>query len=185
MAKGRRTSEFKKRLSKPRPDADNTRMPRIFLWAKPFFGFLALNAVIAALGSLSTLPLPEWYTTMTPAPWSPPDWLFGPAWSVLYTLMAVAAANLWLKRHTRAGSNALVLYAMQLFANAIWTPLFFGKGWVGLALSDLGLLLVILAACLYHAFKADKWAGALLTPYFLWICYAGTLNAYVYVHLTR
>lgn len=155
-------------------------MPPILLWARPFFGFLLLNVAIGALGSLAVMPLPAWYTTMTPAPWAPPNWVFGPAWSALYVMMALAAARLWVKRQTRAGSNALIFYAIQLFANAIWSPLFFGKGWIGLAFADLLALLVALAACLWHAYKADGWAGALLTPYFLWVCYAGTLNAYVW-----
>ena len=112
-------------------------------------GFLAATFAVGA-GGLAFAPElggGTWYERLPKAPWNPPGWAFGPAWTALYTLMAVAAWLVWRARGSlRAASFPLSLYALQLVLNGLWTLLFFGQQMVVAALVDLVALLVAIAA---------------------------------------
>ena len=151
-------------------------------------GFLALSFVVAAGGSLATIANVEgWYAEAEKAPWSPPNWVFGPVWTVLYALMAVAAWLVWREGSERRAAGgavrrALAIYAGQLALNAIWTPIFFALYptiggaalWAALAVIialDVAVPLTILA------FRPiSRLAALLLVPYWLWVLFATTLN---------
>ena len=88
--------------------------------------FLAASALVAGLGGLATANnVNGWYATADKAPWSPPNWVFGPVWTLLYTAMAVAAWLVW-RRRAEGTRPALTAYAVQLVLNLLWTPVFFG-----------------------------------------------------------
>ena len=139
---------------------------------------LAISFGVAALGSIATAGnVDGWYATAEKAPWNPPNWLFGPAWTLLYTLMSVAAWLTW----RRGGS--LKLYVVQLVLNAIWTPVFFGLYpvigapalWIALVIIialDVAVLLTMLSF-----WRSSKLAAWLLVPYWAWVLFATTLNA--------
>jgi len=139
---------------------------------------LAISFGVAALGSIATAGnVDGWYATAEKAPWNPPNWLFGPAWTLLYTLMSVAAWLTW----RRGGS--LKLYVVQLALNAIWTPVFFGLYpvigapalWIALVIIlalDVAVLLTMLSF-----WRSSKLAAWLLVPYWAWVLFATTLNA--------
>lgn len=144
-------------------------------------GSLALVFIVAAVGGLATAGgLRDWYDGLDKAPWNPPDWVFGPAWTVLYVLMAVAA---WLVAREgldeRAVQVALGLYLAQLALNLAWSWLFFGARAPGWALVDIALLCVLVAATVAAFWRVDTTAAWLLVPYLAWIVFATSLNVWI------
>jgi translocator protein len=137
-------------------------------------GWLAVVFAAAAMGSFF---LPgEWYARLQKPTWNPPNWIFGPVWSALYTIMAVAAWLVW-KRGGFAGQReALLLFFIQLLFNTLWSPLFFGLKQPGLAFADLLLLWLALLATVTAFWKARRLAGVMLLPYLAWVTFAGALN---------
>lgn len=134
--------------------------------------FLVLVALAASVGA-AFQPGP-WYEALRKPPLTPPDAVFAPVWSALYLAMAVAA---WLVWRERGPDRALVLWAVQLAANALWSLLFFGLHVPGLALLEIALLLGLLAATTRAFFRIRPLAGALLLPYLAWVAFASYLNA--------
>ena len=118
----------------------------------------------------------EWYASLQKPSWTPPNWLFGPVWTALYTMMGVAAWLVWRRGGFERQRIALRLFLLQLFFNALWSPLFFGMHKPGLAFADLLLLWLALAATAAAFWKARPVAGALLLPYLAWVSFAGALN---------
>lgn len=118
----------------------------------------------------------DWYAQLQKPPWNPPGWIFGPVWTALYILMAVAAWLVWKRGGFKAQRAALSLFLLQLLFNALWSPLFFGLHNPGLALVDLLLLWGTLLATLVAFGKVSPTAGALLVPYLAWVTFAGALN---------
>jgi translocator protein len=100
--------------------------------------FFVLCFAVAGLGSLATTPnIPIWYANLNKPAWNPPNWLFGPVWTLLYTMMAVAAWFVW----KRVGwGTAVICFAVQLALNLAWSFIFFGAHQTGLALLEIILL---------------------------------------------
>lgn len=139
---------------------------------------LAISYAIAGLGGLaSTSGVDGWYADAAKPPWTPPNWLFGPVWTVLYGAMAVAAWLVWRRSDWAKARPAIRLYIVQLALNAVWTPVFFGAEqlWPGLAI--ILALDVVLAATVVAFWRRRRLAGILLLPYLAWCLYASTLNA--------
>jgi benzodiazapine receptor len=137
-------------------------------------GWLALSFSAAALGGLF---LPgEWYARLQKPSWNPPNWIFGPVWTTLYVMMAVAAWLVWKRGGFVAQRLPLTLFLGQLLFNAAWSPLFFGLKNPGLALLDIGLLWLALLATILAFWKARRIAGILLVPYLAWVTFASVLN---------
>jgi translocator protein len=144
---------------------------------------LGLVTVVAAVGGVvGARSVGDWYDGLDRAPWNPPSWVFGPAWTVLYVLMAVAA---WLVAREGLGDSAvqaaLVLYAVQLALNLGWTLVFFGLRRPGFALVVIVALLVAVAATAVAFHGISPTAAWLLAPYLVWVAFAATLNAWVAV----
>lgn len=131
----------------------------------------------AAVGGAVTYPrIESWYAALTKPPWTPPGWLFGPVWSVLYGSMALSAWLVWRRQGFAAAGLPLLLFAVQLFLNLMWSVLFFGLKSPGLALLDIVLLLVAIAATLVSFWRRSAAAGGLLVPYLAWVGFATALN---------
>lgn len=137
-------------------------------------GWFAL--CFSATGTAVFISTGDWYATLQKPSWNPPAWLFGPVWTLLYAMMAVAAWFVWRRGGWAAQRLALALFVAQLMLNALWTPLFFGLHRPGLALADLGLLWVVLVATVLAFWRGRKLAGALLLPYLAWSSFAAVLN---------
>lgn len=142
---------------------------------------LVLVLAVAAIGGAATTGgLGDWYDGLDKAPWNPPGWVFGPAWTVLYVLMAVAA---WLVAREgldeQAVRTALGLYLAQLALNLAWSWLFFGARTPGWALVDILALCILAAATIVAFWRVDTTAAFLLVPYLAWILYATSLNAWI------
>ena len=146
--------------------------------------FIAVSFAVAAVGSIATFRnVDGWYADAEKVSWNPPNWLFGPVWSLLYPLMAVAAWLVWRRFDAPGRRPALIAYVVQLALNAIWTPVFFGLYpsigapalWVGLAVI-LALDVAVLVTML-RFWPVRRLAAVLLIPYWAWVLFATTLNA--------
>ena len=131
----------------------------------------------AALGSYFTVPaLPAWYPTIAKPPWTPPEWVFGPVWTLLYTMMGAAAWVVWAKKGFAGARGALGLFLAQLALNALWSVIFFGWRMPGAAFAEIILLCCAVAATARAFFRHSAPAGWLLVPYALWLLFAAALN---------
>lgn len=140
-------------------------IPGLIIFTLTFgVSFLSAQASFAGLES--------WYSTLRKPTWTPPNWLFGPAWTVLYALMATAATLVW----TSGRRRALILYAIQLALNGAWSVLFFGLRRPDWALADIVLLDIMVLVTLIVFYRIRPLAGLLLIPYLAWILYATALN---------
>ena len=119
----------------------------------------------------------EWYAQLRKPSWNPPSWLFGPVWTALYTMMAISAWLVWRRGGFAANARSLGLFAVQLVFNALWSWLFFGLKNPALALIDIVLLWVAIAATLAAFYRVHRVAGWLLVPYLAWVSFATVLNA--------
>jgi len=148
------------------------------LWLKA----IICAVVIVTLGSLSGLltvgSIGDWYPALSKPPGNPPNWIFGPVWTLLYTLMGISVARIW---HAREGGSvrraALICFLVQMLLNLAWTPIFFGAHQIGIALLVIIALLLMIGATIFNFRRIDPAAAALLGPYLLWVSYATYLNA--------
>lgn len=131
----------------------------------------------AALGSVATAPsIPSWYATLVKPSWNPPNWLFGPVWTVLYIFMSVAAWLVWRQGGLRQARGPLALFAVQLVLNAAWSWLFFGFHMPGVAFLEILVLLAAIGATTVAFWPRSKAAGILMLPYLSWVAFASVLN---------
>ena len=137
-------------------------------------GWLAL-AFAAASGGGFFRP-GEWFIALSKPSWNPPGWIFGPVWTALYAIMAIAAWLVWRRGGFAGQRGALSLFLIQLFFNALWSPLFFGLHQPALAFADIVLLWLALLGTVIAFWKVRPLAGALLLPYLAWVTFAGALN---------
>jgi len=143
-----------------------------------YAGCLLLCFAAAAVGAVASAGAPEFYQHLTRPPWAPPPWLFGPVWSLLYTMIGVAAgliANLPAERRPRVW-RALGLFAIQLAANALWSWLFFAWHQGLLACGEIVVLWILIAATLRSFWGLRLMAGLILIPYLAWVTFAALLS---------
>ncbi len=154
-----------------------TWQPTVLRQVAWLIGFIAICFASAGLGAAATsTSVSGWYLTLAKPSWNPPAWLFGPVWSALYLMMAVAAWIVWRGHGWRAAQSALILFGIQLALNVLWSFLFFGMQRPGLAFAEiLALWLAIVATCLVFQGKSVT-AALLLTPYLAWTSFAVLLN---------
>ena len=139
--------------------------------------FAAIVFAVAGFGALLTTPsIPGWYSNLKRPSFTPPNWVFGPVWTVLYLAMAVAAWLVWRQGGLAAERSAMVLFAVQLALNAAWTPVFFGAHKIGAAFAVIALMWAAILATLVAFWRVTPLAGVLLVPYQLWVTFAAVLN---------
>lgn len=147
-----------------------------------------LPFAVAAGGSALTVPeIPGWYASLPKSPLNPPAWVFGPVWTTLFALMAVAGALAYRKATSAPATGAfpravrlpLGIHAVQLVLNLGWSYFFFRLHNPGAALADLALLWVAILATLLLFWRLLPLAGALLVPYLAWVSFAAFLNGAV------
>lgn len=133
---------------------------------------------VGIVGSLFTAPaIPNWYSTLSKPFFSPPSWVFGPAWTILYILIGISLFLVWTKKaDSDIKRNALYIFFAQLFLNAIWSPIFFGLQSPFTALIIIALLWVTIIININVFYKVSKTAALLLIPYLLWVSFATVLN---------
>lgn len=144
---------------------------------KSTFGLLLWVLLCFAAAWPGALFMPgEWYAGLNKPSWNPPGWLFGPVWTTLYAMMAVAAWRVWRVSGFAARRRPLSLFLVQLALNALWTPLFFGLQRPGLAFVEILLLWLAIAWTIAAFRKVDRLAAGLLWPYLAWVSFAAVLN---------
>ena len=140
-----------------------------------------LAVAVAAVASFAGQFRPgEWYEQLVKASWTPPSWVFGPVWTVLYAAIAVAGWLAW--RTAGAGSAAFAVWVAQLALNGTWSWLFFGLHRLDLAMADIGLLLALIVLFAVLVRPHSRAAAWLFVPYALWVAYASSLNLYAWLH---
>ena len=139
---------------------------------------IALALAVGAIGGFATASnIPGWYAGVHKPPFNPPNAIFGPVWTTLYILMALAAWRVWrVDTNARARRTALGLYAVQLALNLAWSLIFFGLHRPGWAFGDIAVLFAAIIATALAFARVDRLAGAMLIPYAAWVAFASVLN---------
>lgn len=144
--------------------------------------FITAAFVLVSLGGgslIGTFVQPgDWYAALNKPWFNPPNWVFGPVWSVLYILIGWAGSRVWIQ--DRRGA-ALRLWGLQMFFNFLWTPVFFGAQQIGLALVVLAILLGLIGAFIVKTWRVDRVSASLFLPYGIWVFFAGALNASLFI----
>ena len=138
--------------------------------------WILLCGVAGAVGGIASANAPEFYATLDKPAWAPPPGVFGPVWTVLYLLMAVAAWLVWRERGWTRARGALGLFVVQLALNTAWSWLFFAWHRGGLAFADIVVLLGLIVATLFAFARVRRAAAWLLLPYLAWVSFATALN---------
>ena len=120
----------------------------------------------------------EWYAQLVKPAFTPPGWIFGPVWAVLYVLVAVAGWRVW--QRDRSGWP-MKLWWTQLVLNFLWSPVFFSAHQIGIALIVILLLLGAILAFMFTSWARDRVAPWLFAPYAAWVAFASVLNASIFV----
>ncbi len=139
-------------------------------------GWLALAYLASAVGGLAAVDAAAFYGALQQPGWGPPAWLFGPVWTVLYTMMGVAAWLVWRAGGFRGNPLAFSVFFLQLALNALWSWLFFTWRQGSLAFAEIAALWVCILVTLLLFWRVRPIAGALLVPYLAWVSFAAALN---------
>jgi translocator protein len=145
----------------------------------PWLGLVVLVAICFAAagigGAVTTPKIDNWYATLVKPDWNPPNWIFGPVWSVLYLGMAIAAWLVWRHGGVAGAVGSLMLFGAQLVLNLAWSCLFFGLQNPGAAFVDIVLLWAAIAATMAAFWSRSTLAGLLFVPYLAWVSFAAVL----------
>ena len=139
-------------------------------------GWLFVCLVAGAVGALASVRAATFYEQLSRPAWAPPPSVFGPVWTALYILMAIAAWLVWRQRGFSGARTALTLFIVQLAANALWTWLFFGWRQGALAFCEILLLWILILATLMSFSRVSRTAAILLVPYLAWVTFASALT---------
>lgn len=140
--------------------------------------WIALCFLVAGVGGRwTTIEIPGWYRSLNRPAIAPPNWVFGPVWTILYALMAVAAWLVWQTAPSPQRSWALGLFLFQLALNLAWSWIFFRRHAIGAALTEVVLLWVMIGATMLIFSRVAPAAAWLMAPYWVWVTFASILNA--------
>lgn len=141
-------------------------------------GLIAFLLMVLAAALAGAMAVPDaWFAALQKPGFNPPNWVFGPAWTVLYAMMAVAA---WRVYRIAGFCMAIGLWLAQLIVNALWSPFFFGLHRIDLALVDIVILDLLVLATTVRFLRHDRVAAWLMLPYLAWIAFATLLNAAIW-----
>lgn len=149
-------------------------------------GFLLLVSVVAVVGGWATgQGVRDWYPSLNKPSWTPPAWLFGPVWTLLYLAIAVSGWMVWREADARglgwSGVRwGIILFALQLVLNAGWSWIFFAWRLPGWAFVEIVLLWCAILGTAVLFFRVSTTAGLLLVPYLMWVGFAAVLNGAIW-----
>jgi translocator protein len=159
-------------------------MPRTAKWKNNTIGLVVALLLPLSLGGIGAVASNRstWYQTLRKPSFNPPNWIFGPVWTLLYLLMGLSSWLVWRERRNNRPSvqGALGWYGVQLLFNGLWSIIFFGMRRVRLALADIVALWSTLLITIIQFFRIRKSAAWLLLPYFLWVTFATLLNTAIW-----
>ena len=142
------------------------------------FVFLIINFGALAIGSwlMNDGPQTTWYQNLNQAPWTPPGWVFGVAWTSIMICFSIYMAYLY---NLLPSAKLIILFGIQFVLNVIWNYLFFNQHLIAIGLICIVSLTVIVAIFLFIYYRELKTKTLLILPYFMWLCIATSLNAYI------
>lgn len=145
---------------------------------KPFIIFLTINFGALGLGVLlmGTGPTSDWYTSMNQAPWTPPNWVFGAAWTFIMLCFSIYMSFLYIKSPSK---KVIILFIIQFILNVSWNFIFFNQHLIAIGLATILLLTFIVTLIMITYLKMMKAKTVLILPYFIWLCIASSLNFYI------
>lgn len=141
-----------------------------------FLGWLALVLLAGGLGAMASVEAASFYAQLNRPGWAPPAGVFGPVWSLLYVLMAVAAWLVWREPSRPSRTPALGVFVLQLAVNALWSWLFFAWHRGAWAFADVLLLVALIAVAIVLFRRVRPLAAWLLLPYLAWVAFASALT---------
>ncbi|WP_136483006.1 TspO/MBR family protein [Cognatitamlana onchidii] len=143
--------------------------------------FLIINFGALAIGNwlMANGPQTNWYLSLNKAPWTPPGWVFGVAWTSIMICFSIYMANLY---HIQFSQKVIILFVVQFILNVVWNFLFFNQHLIGV-----GLISILVLTAIVTTFLIDYWnilslKSLWIMPYFVWLCIATSLNMYIWVH---
>lgn len=143
---------------------------------------IAAPLLAGGVGAVVTTPaISTWYATLNKPWFTPPDWLFGPVWTLLYILMGLALFLVWRSPKSRTRDIGIALFAVQLAVNVFWSFAFFGLENTLYGVLTIIPLWVLIAATIFQFYKVSKGAAFLMVPYILWVSIATALNTAAYL----
>jgi len=143
---------------------------------------IAVPLLAGGVGAVVTTPaISTWYVTLNKPWFTPPGWLFGPVWTLLYILMGLALFLVWRSPKSRTRDIGIALFAVQLAVNVFWSFAFFGLENTLYGVLTIIPLWVLIAATIFQFYKVSKGAAFLMVPYILWVSIATALNTSVYL----
>lgn len=144
---------------------------------------VATCEAVGLLGTPFTMSaIPTWYAGLNKPFFAPPNWIFGPVWTLLYLLMGVSFALIWTQGlNKKKQRTAATFFAAQLAANFLWTPLFFGLRSPELGMVMLAIMWVLIVLTIRSLYPLSRLAAYLLIPYLVWVTFAGALNGSILV----
>ena len=140
----------------------------------------ALISIGSGIGSLTKTDINTWYTILNRSPLTPPNYVFHIAWTILYTIIAIAGFLIWQASSIPRLRFIKSLYIVHLILNWSWTPLFFHYQLTGYSLICLGIMNITVAMIIYFSYARIRLVSLLMTPYLGWILFAGYLNFYIW-----
>lgn len=150
-------------------------------WVSLFI-FIALCLSVEIFASYWTnQTVSTWYPKLNKPFWTPPGWVFGPVWTIIYILIAISGWLIYRADHSRKRSIALIFYASQLILNLMWSFFFFFLKSPLLGLIDILLLFLLIILTIIKAWPVRSLASILLIPYLIWVIYAATLNVGIWL----
>lgn len=140
--------------------------------------FLVINFGALAIGSwlMNDGPQTAWYKNLNQAPWTPPGWVFGVAWTTIMVCYSIYMAYLY---KLLPNTKLIALFTIQIVLNVIWNYIFFNQHLISVGLISIVLLTTVVAIFLFTYYKKLKTKSLLILPYFIWLCIATSLNAYI------
>ncbi len=139
--------------------------------------FIVVCLGAGGLGAIATTPEIEgWYKTIAKPTWNPPGWIFGPVWTTLYIMMAIAGWLVWKQAGFKAAMLPLTSFGVQLLLNVAWSWIFFGMHQPGWAFTEIIVLWLAILTTTILFFKKSTFAGSLMVPYLAWVSFASVLN---------
>ena len=143
---------------------------------------LSLQLVSSLFGLFMRKPVDTWYLALERSPLSPPNYVFGIVWPLLYLMIAVAGWMIWQMKSDKQAIAIKRAFILQMILNWSWSPLFFNLHLIGFSLFVILLILALVGYLVYKLFAIEKQAALLLAPYFFWLCFASYLNYYIVIN---
>ena len=146
---------------------------------------ILLTVGLGSLGGIFTVnEIPNWYAGLQKPDFNPPNWLFGPVWTLLYTLMGISVYLIWKQPVSSIRNKALVIFGIQFILNFFWSIIFFKEHALGWALVEIIAMWIFILLTILNFGKLSSLAAWLLVPYISWVSFASLLNGAIW-HLNK